>query len=54
MDQVELYAETFGLDDQVDPVLSHSLGASETQLIKVVSAYARVANGGKLGAGLCR
>ena len=48
MGLVETYAETFGIDDDVDAVLSHSLGASETQLIKVVSAYARVANGGKL------
>ena len=48
MDKVKAYAEAFGIDDNVEAVLSNSLGSSETQLIKVVSAYARVANGGKL------
>lgn len=48
MDRVVEYAEAFGIDDDVREILSHSLGASETPLIKVVSAYARVANGGKL------
>ena len=48
MDQVVAYARAFGIDDDIREVLSHSLGASETQLIKVVSAYARIANGGKL------
>lgn len=48
MDKVASYAQAFGVDDQVNEVLSHSLGASETRLVNVVSAYSRVANGGKL------
>ena len=48
MDKVVSYARAFGIDDQVDEVLSHALGASETRLVNIVSAYARVANGGKL------
>ena len=48
MDRVVEYAKAFGIDDDVRQVLSHALGASETPLINVVSAYARVANGGKL------
>ena len=48
MDRVVEYANAFGIDDDVQQVLSHALGASETPLINVVSAYARVANGGKL------
>lgn len=48
MERVVEYASAFGLDDDLQEVLSHSLGASETPLINVVSAYARVANGGKL------
>lgn len=48
MSKVAQYAKAFGVDDDVRALLSHALGASETPLINVVSAYARIANGGKL------
>lgn len=41
------YAERFGVYDNMQRVLSASLGAQETTLFKMVSSYAMFANGGE-------
>ena len=41
------YAKRFGVYEDLLPVLSMSLGAGETTLLKMVAAYATFANGGK-------
>ena len=41
------YAKRFGIYDDLLPVLSMSLGAGETTLIKMATAYCMLANGGK-------
>ncbi|MEO0728976.1 MAG: penicillin-binding protein 1A [Pseudomonadota bacterium] len=41
------YARRFGAYDDLLPVLSMSLGAGETSLIRMVTAYSALANGGK-------
>ncbi len=41
------YAKRFGIYDNLPPYLSFSLGAGETTLLKMVSAYAMFDNGGK-------
>ncbi|MDX2288087.1 MAG: penicillin-binding protein 1A [Hyphomicrobiaceae bacterium] len=41
------YAKRFGVYDDLLPVLSMSLGAGETTLLRMATAYAMVANGGK-------
>jgi len=46
MDMVGMYAERFGVYDQMPNILSYSLGAGETTLFKMVAAYAQFANGG--------
>ncbi|WP_417249087.1 penicillin-binding protein 1A [Celeribacter sp.] len=47
MDVVASYAERFGVYDQMGQYLASSLGAEETTLYKMVSAYAMFANGGE-------
>ncbi|OLP47418.1 penicillin-binding protein 1A [Allorhizobium taibaishanense] len=47
MNLVAEYAERFGIYDHMQPVLSMSLGAGETTVMRMVSAYAVIANGGK-------
>jgi len=47
MDIVADTAERFGVYDKMNPFLSASLGAQETTLFKMVSAYAMFANGGE-------
>ncbi|MDO1581888.1 penicillin-binding protein 1A [Rhizobium oryzicola] len=47
MDLVAQYAERFGIYDKMLPVLSMSLGAGETTVLRMVSAYSVIANGGK-------
>ncbi len=42
------YAKRFGIYDDMLPVLSMSLGAGETTVLKMVTAYSMLANGGKL------
>ncbi len=42
------YAKRFGVYDDLLPVLSMSLGAGETTLLRMVTAYSSFANGGKL------
>ena len=46
MDTVAEYAERFGIYDDMPRLLSYSLGAGETTLYKMVTAYAEIANGG--------
>ncbi|WP_424926554.1 penicillin-binding protein 1A [Amaricoccus tamworthensis] len=46
MDTVAEYAERFGVYENMPDLISYSLGAGETTLYKMVSAYAMFANGG--------
>ncbi|MGE4371518.1 MAG: penicillin-binding protein 1A [Xanthobacter sp.] len=41
------YAKRFGVYDNMPPLLSYSLGAGETTLLRMVGAYAMIANGGR-------
>jgi penicillin-binding protein 1A len=41
------YAKRFGVYDDLLPVLAMSLGSGETTLIRMTTAYAAIANGGK-------
>ena len=41
------YARRFGVYDNLVPMLSMSLGAGETTLLRMVTAYGMIANGGK-------
>ena len=41
------YARRFGVYDNLMPALSMALGAGETTLIRMVTGYAMIANGGK-------
>ncbi len=41
------YAKRFGVYDNLPPYLSYSLGAGETTVMRMVSAYSMFANGGK-------
>ncbi len=47
MNLVAEYAERFGIYDKMYPVLAMSLGSGETTVMRMVSAYAVLANGGK-------
>ena len=47
MDTVARYAEKFGVYSPMNPFLANALGAQETTLFKMVSAYAMFANGGE-------
>ena len=47
MELVAEYAERFGIYDKMLPVLAMSLGSGETTVLRLVSAYAVLANGGK-------
>ncbi|PZO65600.1 MAG: penicillin-binding protein [Paracoccus denitrificans] len=47
MDLVAKYAERFGVYQHMTPFIANSLGAQETTLFKMVSAYAMFANGGQ-------
>ena len=44
---VSEYAKRFGIYDDMLPVLSMSLGAGETTLMRMAGAYAMIANGGR-------
>ncbi len=46
IDQVASYAERFGVMDRMPQVLSMALGAGETTVLRMVTAYAQIANGG--------
>jgi len=47
MDIVAQYAERFGVYDSLGPYLANALGAQETTMYKLISAYAMFANGGQ-------
>ena len=47
MDIVSDYAERFGITDDMPEMLSMALGAGETTLLKLASAYGVLVNGGK-------
>ena len=47
MDVVAAYAERFGIYDHMPEHLAYALGAGETTLYKLISAYSEFANGGK-------
>lgn len=47
MDLVAEYAERFGVYDKMPRHLANSLGSGETTVMRMVSAYAVMANGGK-------
>ena len=47
MDLVVDYALRFGIVDEMPPILSMALGAGETKLIDLTTAYAILVNGGK-------
>ncbi|MDD7908481.1 penicillin-binding protein 1A [Pseudovibrio exalbescens] len=47
MDLVAQYAKSFGIYDNMMPVLSMSLGAGETTLMRMTNAYSMIANGGR-------
>ena len=41
------YAKRFGIYDDLPPFLSMSLGAGETTVMRMTTAYSMLANGGK-------
>ncbi|TNE60206.1 MAG: penicillin-binding protein 1A [Alphaproteobacteria bacterium] len=47
MEPIVDYAQRFGIRDNMQPVLSMALGAGETSLIRLTTAYAELVNGGK-------
>ena len=46
MDRVQDYAKRFGLNEDLPPLLSMSLGAGETTLLRLTAAYGMLVNGG--------
>lgn len=46
MERVQDYAKRFGIDDDLPPLLSMSLGAGETDLLSLTAAYGILVNGG--------
>jgi penicillin-binding protein 1A len=47
MNLVAEYADKFGIYDHMQPMLAMSLGSGETTVLRMVSAYSVLANGGK-------
>ncbi len=47
MERVADYSKRFGVDENLQQVLSMSLGAGETTLMRMTTAYAMLVNGGK-------
>lgn len=47
MNRVVKYAKKFGIQDNMLPTLAMSLGAGETTVLKLTTAYAMLVNGGK-------
>ncbi len=47
MKKIKMYAKKFGINDELPELLSMSLGAGETTLLKLTSGYAMIVNGGK-------
>ena len=46
MRKIVEYAKKFGIADNLAPVLAMSLGAGETTLLRLTTAYAMLVNGG--------
>ncbi|MDI9348382.1 MAG: penicillin-binding protein 1A [Candidatus Symbiobacter sp.] len=47
MDKVAEYAEKFGVVDRMKPELAIAIGAADTTLMRMVTAYGMIVNGGK-------
>jgi penicillin-binding protein 1A len=47
MDKVVPYADRFGAYDNLQPLLANALGAGETTLLRMATAYSEFVNGGK-------
>ena len=47
MEEIQGYARKFGLNRDLPPLLSMSLGAGETTLLRLTAAYGMLVNGGK-------
>ncbi len=47
MEKIVDYARRFGIIENMEPVLSMSLGAGETTLMQITTGYAMLVNGGK-------
>ncbi|MCP4327423.1 MAG: penicillin-binding protein 1A [Alphaproteobacteria bacterium] len=47
MDKISQTASTFGIKNDMEPVLAMALGSGETTLMKLTTAYAMLVNGGK-------
>ncbi len=47
MDDIIDYARRFGVVEDMPPMLSYSLGAGETTLMRLTTGYARLLNGGR-------
>ena len=47
METIADYANRFGIDENMPPLLAHSLGAGETTPLKLTAAYGVLVNGGK-------
>ncbi|MBR1734193.1 MAG: PBP1A family penicillin-binding protein [Alphaproteobacteria bacterium] len=47
LDKIAKIAEQFGIFDKMPELLSYALGAGETTLLRMTTAYAMLANGGK-------
>ncbi|RMD63813.1 MAG: penicillin-binding protein, partial [Alphaproteobacteria bacterium] len=47
MEKIVEYARRFGIADDMPPMLSMALGAGETTLLRLTTAYAMLVNGGK-------
>ena len=47
MPKIQEYAKKFGINSNLPPLLSMSLGAGETTLLKLTNGYGQLVNGGK-------
>lgn len=47
LETVARYAERFGVYDRMQPYVANALGAQETTMLRIVRAYAMLANGGE-------
>lgn len=47
MKRIVEHAQRFGIDERMPPLLSMALGAGETTLLRLTTAYAMLANGGR-------
>ena len=47
MENIKKYGKNFGIYENLPGLLSMSLGAGETTLMRLTTAYAMIVNGGK-------